>query len=188
LIETENVKYPTLTLAAFEGIYWDSLHGARATDPDTTLLNLIDFGGSPEWWALGDEVWRVEFTPSDTGLVTIDSTLVPIFNTLTVLDAVQSVVVDWQPAHIAVVPFCRVRLPGDVDTTGSITTSDIIGLVNFVFKSGSSPLPCEASGDVNCSETVNTSDILVLVGYVFEGGPPPCYVCQLITAGIWPCD
>ena len=46
---------------------------------------------------------------------------------------------------------CAVALTGDVNLSESLTSADIIYLVNFVFKSQAAPLPCEAAGDVNCS-------------------------------------
>jgi hypothetical protein len=187
LTEGAHVQYSPQTVSVFEGIMWDSLHGATATDPDTTLLILVNYGGLPEWTS-SSEVWRLNFTPQDTGQLSIDSTFVPPGNSLSVVDAFGSVDITWEPATITVVPFCAVALAGDINVSGSITTSDIIGLVNFVFKSGQSPRPCEANGDVDCSTTINSADILLLVGYVFKGSTPPCNVCELIGSGAWTCD
>jgi hypothetical protein len=80
-----------------------------------------------------------------------------------------------------------VPMTGDVDTSGARTASDIIYLVNYVFKSGPIPLPCEASGDVNCDVSVTAADIIYMVGHVFKSGPEPCDVCTLIDAGSWTC-
>jgi len=75
---------------------------------------------------------------------------------------------------------------GDVNVDGVITSADIIALVNYVFKGGPAPLPCEASGDVNCNGSVTSADIIYLVGYVFKGGAAPCDVCSMIP-GTWTC-
>jgi len=75
---------------------------------------------------------------------------------------------------------------GDVNTDGSITSADIIYLVNYVFKGGAPPMPCEAAGDVNCNGSVTSADIIYLVSYVFKGGAAPCDVCTLIP-GTWTC-
>jgi len=72
---------------------------------------------------------------------------------------------------------CVSCTPGDVDTSGSVTSADIIYLVNHVFKGGPEPLPVAESGDVNCSGTITSADIIYLVGYVFKGGPEPCASC-----------
>jgi cysteine-rich repeat protein len=81
---------------------------------------------------------------------------------------------------------CAVLTTGDVNVSGTITSADIIGLVNFVFKGGATPQPCEGAGDVNCSGTVTSADIIGLVNFVFKGGAPPCDVCALVP-GTWSC-
>jgi len=81
---------------------------------------------------------------------------------------------------------CPVALTGDVNLTGTLTSADIISLVNFVFKGGATPQPCEAAGDVNCSGTVTSADIIHMVNHVFKGGPAPCDVCTQIPA-LWSC-
>jgi len=64
-------------------------------------------------------------------------------------------------------------LPGDVNANGSITSSDIIYLVAYVFKGGTGPV-VPGHGDVNCNGSVTSSDIIYLVTYVFKSGDPPC--------------
>jgi hypothetical protein len=81
---------------------------------------------------------------------------------------------------------CPILVSGDVNVSGSITSADIIGLVNYVFKSGVSPLPCAAAGDINCNGTVTSSDVISLVNFVFKGGAAPCDVCALVPS-TWPC-
>jgi len=72
---------------------------------------------------------------------------------------------------------CLIEVDGDVNTSGSVTSADIIYLVNFVFKGDIEPQPCQANGDVNCSGSVTSADIIYLVGFVFKGAPPPCDIC-----------
>ena len=81
---------------------------------------------------------------------------------------------------------CAVARTGDVDVNAQITSADIIGSVNYVFKGGAAPLPCEASADVNCSGAVTSADVIFLVNHVFKGGPTPCDVCTIIP-GSWAC-
>jgi hypothetical protein len=81
---------------------------------------------------------------------------------------------------------CPIAMSGDVNLTSSITSADIIVLVNYVFKGGAAPLPCAANGDVNCGGTVTSSDIIVLVNYVFKGGAAPCNICTIIPS-LWSC-
>jgi len=82
---------------------------------------------------------------------------------------------------------CQISQTGDVNISGTLTSADIIGLVNFVFKSAAPPLPCEGAGDVNCSESVTSADIIYMVNHVFKGGPLPCDACSLVP-GAWDCD
>lgn len=64
--------------------------------------------------------------------------------------------------------------PGDAACNGGITLSDVIFLVNYIFKQG--PLPCcKVLGDANCSGGITLSDIIFLVNYIFKGGPLPQY-------------
>jgi hypothetical protein len=72
---------------------------------------------------------------------------------------------------------CPIVVSGDLNNSLTVTSADIIVLVNFVFKGGPDPLPCAANGDVNCSGSVTSSDIIVLVNFVFKGGPAPCNTC-----------
>jgi hypothetical protein len=81
---------------------------------------------------------------------------------------------------------CPVTMTGDVNISGSLTASDIIALVNYVFKGGDEPEPCAASGDVNCNGSVTSADVIYLVNHVFKGGDPPSDVCTLIP-GTWTC-
>jgi hypothetical protein len=92
---------------------------------------------------------------------------------------------DWSQSDFSVV-LCPIALTGDVNVNGTITSSDVIELVNYVFKGGSVPQPCEAAGDVDCSEAVTSADIIYVVNYVFKGGAEPCDVCTLVP-GVWTC-
>ena len=81
---------------------------------------------------------------------------------------------------------CLVTQTGDVNESGTLTSADIIFLVNFVFKGQAPPEPCEAAGDVNCSGSVTSADIIFMVNHVFKGQAPPCDVCTIIP-GTWTC-
>jgi len=61
-------------------------------------------------------------------------------------------------------------ISGDTNGDSKITLSDVIYLVNFIFRSGNPPVPSEA-GDVNASCTVTLSDVLGTVNYVLKGQP-----------------
>jgi hypothetical protein len=99
-----------------------------------------------------------------------------------------AVVPEWDGPHCFTVVRrpCAVIITGDTDRDGSITSADIITLVNWVFKGGT-PVACYADADANCSATVTAADVIFLVNYVFKGGPGPCNICDLIWSGAWNC-
>jgi hypothetical protein len=68
---------------------------------------------------------------------------------------------------------CLAQDPGDPNHDGAINSSDIVYLINFLFKGGPAPDPLE-SGDVNCDEGVNSADVVYLINYLFKDGPVPC--------------
>jgi len=60
----------------------------------------------------------------------------------------------------------------DVNADGVPNSTDIIVLVNHVFKSGAPPAsPTQA--DTNCSEDLTAADVIILVNYVFKGSDVP---------------
>jgi hypothetical protein len=72
---------------------------------------------------------------------------------------------------------CPIVLTGDVNLSSSITSADVIVLVNFIFKGGAPPQPCPAAGDVNCNGSLTSADVIMLVNFVFKSGPAPCNGC-----------
>ncbi|MFH0931846.1 MAG: dockerin type I repeat-containing protein, partial [Candidatus Zixiibacteriota bacterium] len=65
-------------------------------------------------------------------------------------------------------------LRGDPNGDVSITVTDVIYIINYLFKNGPPPVHCPKSGDVNCDSKVTVSDVVYLISYLFKGGPPPC--------------
>jgi hypothetical protein len=81
---------------------------------------------------------------------------------------------------------CPVAMTGDVNGNGSLTSADVIALVNYVFKGGAEPQPCAIVGDVNCSSSITSADIIYMVNYVFKSGAAPCDACTT-WPGTWEC-
>lgn len=73
----------------------------------------------------------------------------------------------------------NLEISGDVDTTGTIDVSDVVYLVNYVFRQGPAPIEtcCDDSGDVNCNGNTDVVDCVFLNNYVLLSGPKPC-CCQ----------
>jgi M6 family metalloprotease-like protein len=66
-----------------------------------------------------------------------------------------------------------VPMRGDANGDKKLSVSDVIYLINYLFKGG--PPPVESLvGDVNCDGMVNVSDVAYLINYLFKGGPLPC--------------
>ncbi len=63
-------------------------------------------------------------------------------------------------------------LRGDANGDGTITVSDVVFLVNYLYRGGPAPNPA-AVGDINSDGQINVGDIVYLVNYLFHGGPPP---------------
>jgi len=53
-----------------------------------------------------------------------------------------------------------------------VLLSDIVVLINFLFKGAPAPVPF-CRGDVNASGTIVLSDIVYLVNFLFKSGPAP---------------
>jgi len=62
---------------------------------------------------------------------------------------------------------------GDVNGDKKVTVSDVVYLINFLFKGGPAPKPYRA-GEVNCDGYVTVADVVCLVNYLFKGGKAPC--------------
>ena len=62
---------------------------------------------------------------------------------------------------------------GDANRDQQIDGTDVVYLINYLYKEGSEPLPVEA-GDCNRDENVNASDVVYLLNYLYRSGPPPC--------------
>jgi len=64
-------------------------------------------------------------------------------------------------------------LTGDVTDDDLINVSDVIFLVNYLYKEGAAPSPA-LLGDVNCDDEIDVGDVVYLVNYLYMGGTHPC--------------
>ncbi len=60
---------------------------------------------------------------------------------------------------------------GDANCDNSVTVSDVVYIINYLFKGGSPPCSIQAA-DINCDGEVSVSDVIYLINYLFKGGPP----------------
>ncbi len=63
-------------------------------------------------------------------------------------------------------------LYGDVNSDKQLSISDVVYLINYLFKGGSAPAFYE-TGDCNCDGDIAVDDIIYLINYLFKGGPAP---------------
>lgn len=62
---------------------------------------------------------------------------------------------------------------GDTNSDENVSVSDIVYLINYLFKQGSAPEPLH-TGDTNYDGNVTLSDIVYLINYLFKDGAAPC--------------
>jgi uncharacterized delta-60 repeat protein len=65
---------------------------------------------------------------------------------------------------------------GDANGDNKVTVSDVVYMINYLFKGGPPPIPLKA-GDVNCDGKETVSDVVYTVNYLFKGGLKPCQNC-----------
>jgi hypothetical protein len=65
------------------------------------------------------------------------------------------------------------RWRGDANGDGLIDGSDIVYLINYLFRDGAAPEPMQA-GDVNCTcGQIDAGDAVFLLCYLYRNGPSP---------------
>jgi len=83
---------------------------------------------------------------------------------------------DFAKAGIASLAILAQPIPqfkyGDANGDGKLTVSDVVYLINYLFKGGPAPAPL-ASGDANCDGQLKVADVIYLINYLFKGGPVP---------------
>jgi len=61
---------------------------------------------------------------------------------------------------------------GDANNDGKVTISDVVYLINYLFKGGPAPTHME-SADANGDGSITSADCVYLINYLFKGGPAP---------------
>jgi len=61
---------------------------------------------------------------------------------------------------------------GDVNQDYEVDASDVVYLINYLFKDGPAPVPME-KGDINCDGQVTVADVVYLINYLWKEGPLP---------------
>jgi hypothetical protein len=67
----------------------------------------------------------------------------------------------------------KLLIPGDSNGDSLLNMSDLVYMVNYLFKGGTPPTPLQA-GDLNCDSKTSLTDLFYLINFFFKSGPPPC--------------
>jgi hypothetical protein len=74
--------------------------------------------------------------------------------------------------NFVTIKYFPIILVGDANSDGSLNVSDLVYLINYLFKGGSAPNPLLLA-DLNNDEYLTVSDVIYLINYLFKGGPSP---------------
>jgi agmatine deiminase len=88
------------------------------------------------------------------------------------LDGFSVIAADPFHADTQMVTVCT-YICGDANRDQNIDLGDVVQLINYLYKSGSTPLPKEA-GDCNRDGKVDLGDVVYLINYLYKAGSPPC--------------
>jgi hypothetical protein len=84
---------------------------------------------------------------------------------------------DWYWVPVFVSDTVEIRECGDVNQDNEVGLSDVVYLINYVFKSGPEPIPIALMGDVNEDNNIDIVDVVFLINYLFKSGPRPRCSC-----------
>ncbi|MFX1517725.1 MAG: metallophosphoesterase [Promethearchaeota archaeon] len=74
----------------------------------------------------------------------------------------------------------RITACGDCNADNNVDISDVVSIINYLFRDGSEPLPMLCLGDANGNGEVTIADVVYLVNYVLKSGTPPVNYCCAI--------
>ena len=153
-IDHSNVA-PTITpigdsvIVPFLGsfIYYPSI-----TDPDDAVhsINYLEY---PHWCSVNN----------DTVTGTAPDTIFTERLTVTVRDYCKADTLSFM---------VKTYLRGDANADRVIDVSDVVLIINYLFRSGPVPNPF-LSGETNCDGNIDVSDVVFLINYLFKSGPAP---------------
>ncbi|MCJ7458375.1 MAG: S8 family serine peptidase [candidate division Zixibacteria bacterium] len=92
------------------------------------------------------------------------------------LDYTSTIFGDYVPHYRTGGVIIGTPLWGDASGDNKVNVSDVIFLINYLFKGGPQSNP-PYIGDANCDHAITVADVVYLVSYLFKGGPPPGIGC-----------
>jgi len=71
---------------------------------------------------------------------------------------------------------------GDANGDGGTTVSDVVYLINYLFKGGPGVID-PIQGDPNQDGKITVADVVYLINFFFKGGPYPCATGRIPSGG-----
>ena len=154
------------------GGYWVPAYDFGDIWPGGFATRTLTFnvpGGAPPWLQIileDSHLFQMDITVNRTNSLKISEYGENLFND-----------VPWTPVDFSDVSVfyecCQKR--GDVDHGCSVNVTDLMYLVDYLFRDGPPP-PCLEEGDADGDGSINVGDLMYLVYYLFLDGPapPPC--------------
>jgi len=84
---------------------------------------------------------------------------------------------NWDRENFCFFNLNAVYLYGDINQDEAVSVSDVVFLINYLFREGEEPYFL-ASGDTNDDCQVAVGDVIYLINYLFKGGPAPLAGCS----------
>jgi choice-of-anchor B domain-containing protein len=166
-INLQAIGSPVLNLQ-----YW-YVNNAGANPSRDTLWFDISTDSGQTWYDVASNPYPLNnWWPLSINLATYQNWPQPILFRIRAADTEGESVIEAAMDAFEITGTYVESLAGDVDQSGTVTSADIIYLINYVFKAGPEPQPAN-SGDVNGTCTITAADVIYLVNYVFKGGPDP---------------
>jgi len=156
--------YFTMSLPSTQPVIAGEVHTTNLTafDPDLDVMT-ITYNAVPlnsTFTDFGDGSAVFEFSPQS-------SQIGDVYNlTFTVTDPISAS--DEVNVSYEVVSFLR----GDANSDNILDMSDILFILNYLYKDGMTPASFEAT-DVNYDSKINVLDAEYLIRYFYKQGPPP---------------
>jgi len=153
----------------------DTLESARRDEPYSDTLAAARGVAPYHWYKVDGTSYPPGLTMSTGGILTGTAAVQGTFTfTARVLDSGSPQTSMERAITVTIGP--PLRPAGDVTSDGVVSLSDIIFIVNYVYKGGPEPVPA-AYGDVDSSCTITSADVIYLVNYVLKGGAAPLDGC-----------
>ncbi len=137
------------------------------------LFSLVPAGAEDQRWGEGSEILlaTITFLVEDTMTIRIDTTIFgPTEPRLTFArsDAVCYIPRDNMPYYVNILNTVR----GDANGDQVIDITDIMYMINYLFRHGPAPVSFEA-GDANCDDDHGILDVVYLINYLYKNGSAP---------------